>query len=164
MPILAEMNDASDRTVAIVSAAFVDNNLALAIMARFRHLSIAEQKHIFENRGVLSDFAGKIDLGYVLGIYESLVRDDLDNIRRIRNKFAHDLEVRAFDHAEVAALCEKLHAPKRLDTAAAPTPAKQRTRREMYSDTVDHLVTRFSLESKAPVLPPSGRHRVTADY
>ena len=96
--ILSEMNDVSDRAAAIVSASFVENNLALALIAIFRRLRNEEEKHIFENRGILSDFAGKIVLGYAIEIYESLAKLDLDNIRRIRNKFAHDLEVRDFDH------------------------------------------------------------------
>ena len=42
-----------------------------------------------------------IDIGYALNIYGPRVRDDLDNVRRIRNAFGHELEVRNFDHADV---------------------------------------------------------------
>ena len=90
--------------------------------------------------------------------------DDLDNVRRIRNALGHELEVRNFDHADDPYDCKALHAPKQLDTAAQPDPPKQRTRREMYSDAVDHRVARFRFELRAPVAPPGGAHRITADY
>ena len=164
MTILGEMDGTSDRAAAIVSAAFVENNLALALISRFHQLKLVEQEHLFKNLGSLSDFAGKIDLGYALNIYGPLVRDDLNNVRRIRNAFAHELEVRNFDHPDVAGLCDTLHAPSQLDTAAHPKLPKQRTHREMYSDTVDHLATRFRLESNAPVGPSRGAHCITGDY
>ena len=121
MTILGEMDGASDRAAAIVSAAFVESNVALALMSRFRQLELDEQRRLFKNRGVLSDFAAKIDLGYALNIYGPRVRDDLDNVRRIRNAFAHELEVRNFDLADVADDCEALHAPKQLDPPHSPT-------------------------------------------
>ena len=164
MTILGEMDSPNNRAAAIVAAAFTENNLALAIAARFRILKDDEQKHIFENRGVLSDFANKIDMGFALGIYAVQVRDDLDNIRRIRNDFAHHLEVRDFDHVKIAAMCERLNAPKYLDHAKSLGPPKQRTRKEMYLNTAAHLAARFDLELKKPLRPPSGVARITPDY
>jgi hypothetical protein len=162
MTILAEMNWPSDRAGAIVAAAFVENNLSMALMARFRDFATEDREHIFENRGVLSDFASKIDMDFALGIFGPLVRKDLDRIRKIRNAFAHKLEVRDFDHAEIAGIFDALHGPKYLDLAAKPP--KQRTRREMYHHTVDHLVARFNLESKTLLRPVAGVARITPDY
>lgn len=164
MTILGEMDSPNNRAAAIVAAAFTENNLALAIAARFRVLTGDEEKNIFENRGVLSDFANKIDVGFALGIYGALVRDDLDNIRRIRNQFAHHLEVRDFDHAEVAPMCDCLNGPKYLDHAASPDPPKPRTRKDKYLDTAAHLIARFDLESKKVLRPPSGVALITSDY
>ena len=164
MSILGEMDSPNNRAASIVAAAFIENNLALAIMARFRDLKDRDQNEFFENRGVLSDFANKIDVGFALGIYGPLVRADLDNIRRICNQFAHHLEVRDFDHVEVAAMCDGLNAPKFLDLVASPTPPKQRTRKDMYLDTADHLAARFDLELKKALRPPSGVALITPDY
>jgi hypothetical protein len=158
------MDSPNNRAAAIVAAAFIENNLALAIRARFRDLKGADEKRIFENRGVLSDFASKIDIGYALRIYGVLVRDDLDNIRNIRNQFAHHLEVREFDHAKVAPRCDRLNAPKHLDLAASPDLAKHRTRRDMYLDTACHLASRFDIESKTERRPLNGIALITSDY
>jgi hypothetical protein len=43
----------------------------------------------YEKNGPLANFSAKINLGYAVGILTSDMRRDLDNIRHIRNRFAH---------------------------------------------------------------------------
>jgi hypothetical protein len=163
--ILHEMDSADDRTAAIVAAAFVENNLALAILARLRILTEAEQRNLFENRGILADFSAKIDMGYALNIYGSLVRDDLDKIGQIRNRFAHDLQVRDFDNPEVAGKCDALNARKYLDSLARPKKTSPITRKEIYLDTAAHLAARLDMEAKAGKhRPTEGHFRIGSDY
>ena len=52
MAVLQEMEPPDNGTAAIVAAAFIENNLALAIMVKFRELDKKDQSDIFENRGV----------------------------------------------------------------------------------------------------------------
>jgi hypothetical protein len=62
-----EIENADARTTAIVAAAYVENNLVLAIMHRLRSLSEDDQKLIFENdHAALRDLSAKIDMGYAL--------------------------------------------------------------------------------------------------
>jgi hypothetical protein len=95
LPVIQEMEIADDRTAAIVAASLVENNLALVIIRRFRQsLEDTDIKRLFDNRGaVLATFSNKIDMGFALNLYDNLVRDDLDRIREIRNRFAHLVEL-----------------------------------------------------------------------
>jgi hypothetical protein len=104
LPIVKEMEFADDRTAAIVAASLVENNLALVISTRLRQFADdAEKRRLFDNSGaLLSTFSNKIDMGFALNLYDRLVRDDLDRIREIRNQFAHHLDVRDFNHSDVA--------------------------------------------------------------
>lgn len=164
MTILAEMDASDHRSAAIVAAAFVENNLALAIMARLRRLDAAEQEHLFENRGTISDFASKIDLGFALNIYGPLVRDDLDCIRQIRNRFAHYLDIRDFDHPNVSTFCDALNGRRYLDDLARPRQPELPTRREVFLIVASHFGARFDLESKSTHTPPGGAALVAPDY
>jgi hypothetical protein len=162
--ILREMDSPDNRTSAIVAAAFIENNLALAIMARFRQLQLAEHKDIFENRGVLADFMCKIDIGFALDIYGPFVRDDLHRIRSIRNKFAHYLEIRDFDHPEVASLCDNLNARRFLDSLTRPKGRTTPTRKAAFLDTAAHLAARFDLERLQGRRPVAGGAGITPEY
>jgi hypothetical protein len=75
-------------------------------------------------------FAGKINMSFTLNIYDKLARDELllHNIRAIRNRFAHHLEVRDFDHPEVAGKCDNLNGPTYIYRRPTQEP---RTRREI---------------------------------
>jgi hypothetical protein len=58
---LNEMDSADDRTAAIVRLAILENNLALAIMARLRDMDKTEQKHLFdEPLSILSSFPRRL--------------------------------------------------------------------------------------------------------
>jgi hypothetical protein len=99
---LNEMDSADDRTAAIVGLAFLEINLALAIMARLRDIDGIEQKHLFDNPlSLLGSFSAKIAIGYAQNLFGENVRSDLKNLKNIRNRFAHYLEVRNFDNPEV---------------------------------------------------------------
>jgi hypothetical protein len=160
--ILHEMDNSDNRTCAIVAAALIENNLATAISARLRLLDAKEQKKLFEDRGVLATFSAKIDIGFALNIYDGLVRHDLDQIRSIRNRFAHYLEVRDFDHPDVASFCDGLHGSKHLTHAAGrEVPAN---RKERFLDVAAHLGARFDIEKKNESRPPEPVARVVPEY
>lgn len=164
MEAFGEMDLPDNRTCAVVSAALVENYLALAILSRLREMNTEEQDHMFEGRDLpLADFAAKIDLGYALNIYGTLVRDDLDQIRHIRNRFAHNLRVRDFDHEEVAPRCDRLNGPRYLDRPANKA-GQPLNRRDRFVETATHLAARFSHEIANVVRPPPSINRVGADY
>lgn len=48
-----------------------------------------EKRDFFQNDAPFATFSAKIKLGFMLGLYNKVVRDDLDTVREIRNAFAH---------------------------------------------------------------------------
>ena len=62
--------------------------------------------------------SAKIDFGFALGIYGDETKANLHRLRKIRNKFAHDSDVRDFDIEFVANLCNALTIPREFDGIA----------------------------------------------
>ena len=65
---VAEMQDRSDRTAALVGAAVLDALLSQVIETRFVALSKHDAKKLYN--GPLGSFSSKINLGHALGLYE----------------------------------------------------------------------------------------------
>jgi hypothetical protein len=106
-----EFDRGPHRIAAILAAAFVENALEYAISHRFSQISNRrpeEFETLFRYPQFLSSFVAKIEIGYAIGIYGQLVRDDLDTIRIIRNQFAHARILIDFGTTEVADEVQKL--------------------------------------------------------
>lgn len=85
-----EMNGESDRAVAIVGAAWVEEALSDALIS-FLHGHAKSYKRLFEGNAPLASFSAKIDLSRLLGMVSDLIWSDLHHIRGIRNEFAHHI-------------------------------------------------------------------------
>jgi hypothetical protein len=102
----------TDRGAAIMASTFVENRLSMALRANFREEDDAREAlgQIF-SMGVnapLSGFSAKINLGYLMRLYNKTVMKDLHLLRRIRNRFAHSMEVLSFASNEIKQLCANL--------------------------------------------------------
>lgn len=86
---------ASDRVVAIVGGAILDESLKRALEQRFRTNTNVVDK-TFKVSGPLGNLVPKIDIGYLLYMFEKDMRDALYGISTIRNEFAHNL-IATFD-------------------------------------------------------------------
>jgi DNA-binding MltR family transcriptional regulator len=107
--ILDEITQQTDRGAAIIATAMLDEMLAEALWRRLILTnSLRERLFSYEKNGPLSTFSSKIDLAFAVGLLKPETRNDLHVVRRIRNKFAHQLEPLTFAEKEVAALCETL--------------------------------------------------------
>jgi hypothetical protein len=97
---LEEIEDdhASDRIVAIVGAAILDESLMRTLELRFRMGTNTKDK-IFKLNGALGNLGPKIDMAYLLYMFEKQTREALYGISEIRNFFAHNL-VAGFDSKE----------------------------------------------------------------
>lgn len=101
----AEIKDEkNNRGVAILLAANAEIALRVAID---RNLVVREDSHkdLFSPRGILSSFDAKIRIGYCMGVYGNVHKNNLDCIRAIRNAYAHAAQPLTFDTAEVKAVC-----------------------------------------------------------
>jgi hypothetical protein len=158
-----ELDTGDDRAKAIVGAAYVENNLALAVLARLRFLQEPGQKHLYDSEyAAMRDFSAKIDIGWALNLYDAKPREDLHRIRKMRNKFAHELNVRSFDHPEVSIYCDKLIGVDYIDIPSGHT--RPRSRRERYIDLVAHFGERFAMDSATFHRPPPSQKRIRNDY
>jgi len=99
--LLTEIDTHNHRAAAVLGAAFVEDALEYAIRHRFRPLSKSALEKLFEYPGPLSSFDAKIRIGFALGLYGEIVRNDLNVIRNIRNGFAHAKKPISFDIPEV---------------------------------------------------------------
>jgi hypothetical protein len=81
----------SERVIAIVCGAMVEQRLEIALKFRL-HCHDHTQKQLFKPSGSLGPFKNKIDLGFLLYMYEKPLWLALTGICEIRNKFAHRLD------------------------------------------------------------------------
>lgn len=99
----------TDRGAAIISASILEEHLTDVLRKRLILTSrLSERLFNFDKNGPLSDFAQKIDIGFAVGIISSELRDDLHNIRRVRNAFAHHVEPLNFAHESISGFCSAL--------------------------------------------------------
>jgi hypothetical protein len=84
--------------VAIVGAAMLDESLRRTLEIRFRQGTNVLDR-ILKPRGVLGDLGPKIDIAYLLYMFEKPARLAMEGIAEIRNYFAHNL-VAQFDSTD----------------------------------------------------------------
>jgi hypothetical protein len=134
-----ENDKQTDRSVAIVGAAYVDLVLRDAIAARL--LPDANlMAELFENRGALQEFGARIKVAFALRLCGAAAYHDLRTIKDIRNAFAHSAEAMDFCHQDVARLCETLWYPKTIPVSNRPNP---HTPRGQYIRAVELLTDLF---------------------
>ncbi|WP_338692035.1 hypothetical protein V5279_37980 [Bradyrhizobium sp. 26S5] len=100
--------DLADYSVALIGQTFVERALELAILAKLAPFDEEANRQIFsyDSNGPASDFAAKIKIGYVLGLFGPQTKKDLNLIREVRNAFAHSLQAISFKTQEVAEMCK----------------------------------------------------------
>jgi DNA-binding MltR family transcriptional regulator len=106
---IKEFNSQSARTTAIVGAAILDDCLGRLIAARLPTEGETKKQLFKPPSGALSSFDTKIKVAYTMGILSKVAFQDLTEIAKIRNLFAHRLYIADFEHPEVKPLCDKLH-------------------------------------------------------
>jgi len=103
----------SDRGVVLISASFLEEALESLIRARF---SLGYQKprdlfdSLFNTDRPLYSFSAKIKICYAMDLVGGWIYKDLEIVRKVRNRFAHGVELAQFDLPEVVQLTEKLKA------------------------------------------------------
>lgn len=99
-----EINSASDRSCAIVCAAFLDDFLERLLLSFLSTGSSSQNKLLFENNGPLSTFSAKIILAFRLGLISKKEYENITLVRKIRNAFAHDIKINSFDEDKIKSL------------------------------------------------------------
>ena len=92
---IQSLAQSDDRTIAIIAATIVEARLRAVLENSFlRDENIEDQ--FFKSTGPLGMFSNKIDLAFLLGLLTKEAHRDLKTMKDIRNKFAHNLEVKDF--------------------------------------------------------------------
>ena len=108
---MTHVQSTEHRTVAIVAAAYIDDHLTGLIKKKLPGLDSTLSKRLFEDvNASLGNLASKIDIARALEVINAPQRAEAVLIARIRNRFAHYLDVDSFDHPQVAALVDRFAA------------------------------------------------------
>jgi hypothetical protein len=105
---LQELRRESDRGLALIGGAFLDEKLAATLAAFFATDSPAL---LHGKNAPLGSFSARIETCFALGLIEEVERNECDLIRRIRNEFAHKLVGTSFNQQRIIDLCKNLKSP-----------------------------------------------------
>ena len=101
---IAEFHNGSDRVAAIMGAALLENHLIFAISAALE--DNADVASLFYNQGSpFGTLSAKIVAAKAMGIVTKEIADDIDQIREIRNQFAHALLALDFENQHIVEAC-----------------------------------------------------------
>lgn len=79
----------NDRAIAIVGSTFLDTLLEHILFA-FLPENEKDVEKLMEVNQPLGNFSNKITMCYCLGLIDKIIKSDLNIVRKIRNRFAHD--------------------------------------------------------------------------
>ena len=142
-----ELENETPRAAAIIAGAFIDGWLR-QLIANFM---VEDSRIVDELLGTdengdrpLSTFASRIKAAYCLGLITRHEYDDLNLIRKIRNRFAHGMHGLSFDDEEIVSLCNSLHMPRILFYPPSSLP---KSHVHMYFGGVTLLTQRLALRA-----------------
>lgn len=96
----------TDRGVAILICSYLDILLESLLKQNMKKSKITD--NLFKGYGPLSTLSSKIDICYALGNFDEMQYKELSIIRKIRNRFAHELDDISFEHEKVENICKSL--------------------------------------------------------
>lgn len=116
--ILRELEQQTDRGVAIIGAAYIEERLEETLLALFtdrietvKYENQKVSKRLFKGTGPLTSLSAKIDTAFALGMLGDHSFQDLHLIRDIRNAFAHTSDPLTFCSTKIVSLYKKLWLP-----------------------------------------------------
>ena len=124
--ITTELDSQTDRGAAIVGAALLDDRLRQAIEASVDpSLSRLDRADLFNGPNApIGTYSSRARVARALGLFGDDFLDDLKIIGRVRNRFAHHLDIREFRDPRIAELCSKLRGSQtvRVERDGTMTP------------------------------------------
>lgn len=142
---IGELQSQSDRGVAIIGACLLDEILRELMIAAMQGKS-SRNLHdtLFDGpTKPLGSFSAKIKLGCGLGLIKRADARALEDIRKIRNSFAHALAPKQFEDPEVASICSHLTTylddVDKLDVVLGMIDEDDSAERKVFLKSVAHL-------------------------
>jgi hypothetical protein len=120
-----EVQGESDRALVILLTAMLDDTLTLVIANRMavRPINVDQLEEIFRFEGPLGSFSARIEIAYLFGFIDELMRDQLTDFREMRNACAHSKHYIGFDVPELANVAKRLFAPRGFSPLGEDTQA-----------------------------------------
>lgn len=101
---IRQLEKNSDRGVAIIAASILEEHITSQIKARWCNAPTTV-KRMLQPEGPLGSFGPKIDLIFLMGVVSAQAHQDMVLIKKIRNRFAHHLDVEDFESPMIKAWC-----------------------------------------------------------
>lgn len=136
---LFNYKEKNDRSIAIIGATFLDTILEHILLA-FLADDEKNMQQLIRFDQPLGTFSSRIKMVYCLGLIYKPVKDDLELVRKIRNEFAHSLDV-SFDDQHIKDWCRNLKW-HRISYVDNPPPTA--TAQELFQVGVNQLITYLS--------------------
>lgn len=147
--ILRGLNAQEDRSTALVGLALVEHYLQVEIARRLPGLLPSD--NIFD-RGLAQSFWNKIVLATGLEIIRGRARRDLNELRHIRNDFAHDMNELSFETPRIAERIRRLEIVKIVhEDVYAELSLREKFLREINSLVVSFVLTGEDFEGRDEV-------------
>lgn len=99
-----ELNRESDRGLALVGAALIDDKLGDTLKSFFREGAPTERL-IDDPNAPLGTFSSRSNLCFALGLIDEFEHAEITILRKIRNEFAHSKHGLTFSSAKIQGLC-----------------------------------------------------------
>jgi len=112
----AELQRETDRGLALVGAALLDEKLAETLRLFFCEGKAAEAL-LKEGDAPLGTFSARIELCFALGLIDEFEYQEINLLRKVRNEFAHSKHGTTFQSEKIKSLCANLksHLPEGSD-------------------------------------------------
>ena len=101
------LNDEPDPICALVGASYIDACLASMLQKHLKKSSVTERL-LNPNTGILGALSNRADMAYCLELIDKMMYQDIIQIAKIRNLFAHNHETLSFSSGEIVSLCNDL--------------------------------------------------------
>ena len=115
-----ELFSESDRGCILIGASALDDVLSSLLqkhLGRNNHVIKNAMEPLFAGMGPLSSFSARIKIAYCLGLIKQWEFEDLERIRKIRNKAAHEYTAKTFTNNEIIQITQQLKGADHAVTA-----------------------------------------------
>ena len=104
---VSELHRESDRGLALVGGALIDDRLLETLRAFFCE-GVASKRLLEDGAAPLGTFSSRSDACFALGLIDAFEHREIALIRKVRNEFAHAKHGMSFKTAKVAGFCSTL--------------------------------------------------------
>jgi len=111
--IIDSLRSESDRAKIILSISWADYFLNVKLSNEFSKGNKDARKNLFSVNGPFATFSTKLNFAFCAGWIDADVYHDLQIVRKLRNDFAHSIDIVTLDEDKIRKELEKLKVPKR---------------------------------------------------